>query len=113
MPTKQTQSGIGGYDRGIITIRICASSKTHAKQSSPEKSVRAKTTSTDSSTRRYQSNAQKRQGANVENPFDEEFRQDAIGLAALLVAIVGGVISGGLVVYSLFNWFELLKGLWQ
>ena len=49
----------------------------------------------------------------MENPFDEEFRQDAIGLAALLVAIVGGVISGGLVVYSLFNWFELLKGLWQ
>ena len=47
----------------------------------------------------------------MENPFDEESRRDAMGLAALLVAIVGGVISGGLVVYSLFNWFELLRGL--
>ena len=49
----------------------------------------------------------------MENPFDEEFKQDAIGLAALLVAIVGGVVSGLMVAYSLFNWFELLKGLWQ
>ena len=49
----------------------------------------------------------------MENPFDEEFQQDAMGAVALLVAIVGGVISGGLVVYSLFNWFELFKGLWQ
>ena len=49
----------------------------------------------------------------MENPFDEEFRQDAMGVVALLVAIVGGVISGGLVAYSLFNWFGLLKGIWQ
>ena len=49
----------------------------------------------------------------MENPFDEEFRQDAIGLAALFVAIVGGVVSGLLVAYSLLNWFELLKGSWQ
>ena len=62
--------------------------------------------------RRYR-RQQKRQGANVENPFDEEFQQDAMGVAALLVAIVGGVISGLLVAYSLLNWFELLKGLWQ
>ena len=49
----------------------------------------------------------------MENPFDEEFRQDAMGVAALLVAIVGGVISGLLAAYSLLNWFELLRGFWQ
>jgi hypothetical protein len=49
----------------------------------------------------------------VENPFDEEFQQDAMGAVALLVAIVGGVISGLLVAYSWSNWFELFKGLWQ
>ena len=48
----------------------------------------------------------------MENPFDEEFRTDAMGVVALLVAIVGGVISGILVAYSLLNWFELLRGLW-
>ena len=49
----------------------------------------------------------------MENPFDEEFRQDAMGVAALLVAIAGGVASGLLVAYSFLNWFELFKGLWQ
>ena len=49
----------------------------------------------------------------MENPFDEEFQQDAIGVVALLVAIVGGVISGLLVAYSFLNWFELLRGLVQ
>lgn len=49
----------------------------------------------------------------MENPFDEEFQQDAIGVVALLVAIVGGVIAGLLVAYSFLNWFELLKGIWQ
>jgi hypothetical protein len=49
----------------------------------------------------------------VENPFDEEFKQDAIGVVALLVAIVGGVVCGLLGAYSLLNWLELLKGLWQ
>ena len=47
----------------------------------------------------------------MENPFDEEFRTDAMGVVALLVAIVGGVIAGLLVAYSFLNWFELLKGL--
>ena len=49
----------------------------------------------------------------MENPFDEEFQQDAMGVVALLVAIVGGVAFGLLVAYSLLNWFELFKGLWQ
>ncbi len=49
----------------------------------------------------------------MENPFDEEFRQDAMGATALLVAIAGGVISGLLIASSLLNWFELLKGLCQ
>ena len=47
----------------------------------------------------------------MENPFDEEFRTDAMGVVALLVAIVGGVIAGLLVAYSFLNWFELLKGI--
>ena len=49
----------------------------------------------------------------MQNPFDEEFRQDAMGVSALLVAIAGGVASGLLVAYSLLNWFDLLKGLCQ
>ena len=45
--------------------------------------------------------------------FDDEFMDDAIGVAALLVAVMLGISFGAMVVIAAFNWFEFLKGLVQ
>jgi hypothetical protein len=45
--------------------------------------------------------------------FDDEFMDDAIGVAVLLVAVMFGVSFGAMVVIAAFNWFELIRGLVQ
>ena len=47
----------------------------------------------------------------MSNPFDEEFKQDAMGVGALLVAVVLGISLGAMVVISAFNWFEFFRGM--
>ena len=49
----------------------------------------------------------------MSNPFDEEFKQDAMGVGALLVAVVLGISLGAMVVISAFNWFEFIKEMIQ
>ena len=45
--------------------------------------------------------------------FDDEFLEDAMGVAALLVAGAVGIAFGVAVVISAFNWIEFIKGLVQ
>ena len=47
----------------------------------------------------------------MSNPFDDEFMEDAMGVAALLVVVVLGISLGAMVVISAFNWIEFIKGL--
>jgi hypothetical protein len=49
----------------------------------------------------------------MSNPFDDEFMEDAMGVAALLVVVVLGISLGAMVVISAFNWFEFFRGMIQ
>ena len=43
--------------------------------------------------------------------FDDEFLEDAIGVAALLVAGAVGIAFGAAVVIAACNWIEFFRGL--